>query len=421
MLLFGITRLISIVKRMKLGKFGDEKKQRVNQAEKRISLIMIIRQFHPLIGGTEKQAELLARTLRESGIAIDLATAKLKKEWKRVESVGELVVTRLPSPQIKVIGTIIYALSLMYYLIKHMKHYDVIHVHRADYDAVIVTPLGRIMGKKILVKLAGSGSFGDVECLRKSLIGSFALWIIAKADRIVAVNEDIKKELLEVGFKKDKIIMIPNGVDVSMFKPVAGSPSSIKKYVTFVGRLHEHKGLEYLLRGWKKLIERLRMCLFSFEPHLNLIGEGPLKEKLIAVAKELGISKSVHFLGSVNNVVDYLHYTDVFVNSSFFEGMSNSLLEAMACGLPIVATDICGNAELIQEEYNGLLVPPRDSEALCNAMECLLTNIEKARKLGMEARLTTERRYSCQIVAREYMELYRCLLDFPEGNICSRK
>jgi glycosyltransferase involved in cell wall biosynthesis len=394
-----------------LGGLEKRENQRANQAERKISLIMIIRQFYPLIGGTEKQADLLARMLQRSGLTVKLVTAKLGKEWKRNESIGGLEVTRLLSPQIKVIGTLIYALSLIYYLIKHRKHYDIIHVHRADYDAVIATPLGKLMGKKVLVKLACSGPFGDVECLKRSPISSFALWIIAKADRIVVVNEDIKEELLGVGFKKGKIVKIPNGVDITVFKPMAVSSSSTKKVVTFVGRLHEQKGLEYLLRGWKGLIERFRISASSFELHLDLIGEGPLKEKLIAITEELGISKSIHFLGSVNNVVDYFQYTDIFVNSSLSEGISNSLLEAMACGLPIVATNISGNTELIQNEYTGLLVPPRDLDALCIAMECLLTDVKKAKNLGMEARMIAETRYSCQIVAKEYMRIYHSLLD----------
>ena len=80
----------------------------------------------------------------------------------------------------------------------------------------------------------------------------------------------------------------------------------------------------------------------------------------------------------------------------------------MACGLPIVATDISGNAELIQDDYNGLLVSPGDSKSLCNAIECLLKDVKKAKKLGMEARKTVEKRYSCPIIAKEYMEIYRC-------------
>jgi glycosyltransferase involved in cell wall biosynthesis len=382
-----------------------------NESKKKLSLIMIIRQFYPLIGGTEKQAALLARKLQERGCSIKLITARLSKVWKKNELIEGLEVVRLPSPRIRVLGTLIYVLSLIYYLFKHRKHYDCIHVHRADYDAVIAITVGRLIGKKVLIKLACSGPFGDLECLRRSPITRLALWIISKAQRVIAVNEDIKKELLQIGLKTDSISMIPNGVDSKIFKPSETIPLSKKKMVTYVGRLHEQKGVEYLLRSWAMLAERFRLADSSFELNLNIIGEGPLLEKLVNLAGELNIENRVNFLGTVNNVAESFQRSDVFVNASLNEGISNSLLEAMACGLPIVATNISGNNELIQDAYNGLLVPPKDTGALTRAMECLLTDSVTAKKLGVKARETIELKYAGHVVAKEYMELYRLYLD----------
>ena len=382
-----------------------------NKSEKKLSLIMIIRQFHPLIGGTEKQAALLARELQEIGCTIKLITARLSKEWKKNELIEGLEVVRLPSPRIKVFGTVIYALSLICYLFTQRKHYDCIHVHRADYDAVIAVPLGRLIKKKVLVKLACSGPFGDLECLSRSPIHSIALWMLSKAQRVIAINEDIKKELWQIGLKKDDISMIPNGVDISIFKPLETILPSRKKIVTYVGRLHEQKGVADLIHSWGMIAERCKRSVTSGELHLNIIGEGPLLSKLVNLAKELKIANSIHFLGSVDNVAESLRLTDVFVNTSLYEGISNSLLEAMACGLPVVATNISGNNELIQDGYNGLLVPPEDTVALTRAIECLLTDGVKAKKLGAEARKTIEKSYASHVVAKKHMELYRLCLD----------
>ena len=118
--------------------------------------------------------------------------------------------------------------------------------------------------KKVLVKLACSGPFGDIECLKKSPISSFALWMIAKADRIVAVNQDIKGELLEVGLKEDKILMIPNSVDITIFKSSEALPPSKKKVVSFVRRLHDQKGVAYLIDGWKKLRKMTRVDVTKY-------------------------------------------------------------------------------------------------------------------------------------------------------------
>jgi glycosyltransferase involved in cell wall biosynthesis len=268
--------------------------------------------------------------------------------------------------------------------------------------------VGRLIRKKVLIKLACSGPFGDLECLRRSPVTRIALWIISKAQRVIAVNEDIKKELLDIGVNIDCISMIPNGVDSKNFKPSGTVPLSKKmKTVTYVGRLHEQKGVEYLLRSWAMLAERFRLADSSFEFNLNIIGEGPLLEKLVNLAGELNIENRVNFLGTVNTVADSFHRSDVFVNTSLNEGISNSLLEAMACGLPIVATNISGNNELVQDGYNGLLVPPKDTVGLTSAMECLLTDSVTAKKLGVKARETIELKYAGHVVAKEYMELYR--------------
>jgi glycosyltransferase involved in cell wall biosynthesis len=231
--------------------------------------------------------------------------------------------------------------------------------------------------------------------------------MISKAQRVIAVNEDIKKELLQIGLKKNNISMIPNGVDSRNFKPLKTIPLTKNKVVTYVGRLHEQKGVEYLIHGWRMLTEKFKLSGSSFDLHLNIIGEGPLLEKFVTLAEELKIVNSVHFLGSVDNVEEYYHLSDVFVNTSLYEGISNSLLEAMACGLPIVATNISGNNELIQDDYNGLLVPSKDTVTLTKAIEYLLTDSVKAKKLGAEARKTIEIRYACNVVAKEYMDLYR--------------
>ena len=382
-----------------------------DESKKKPALLMVIRQFYPLIGGTEKQAALLAKKLQECGCTIKLITARLNREWKKNELIEGLEVVRLTSPNIRVLGTVIYALSLSYYLFNHRKDYDCIHVHRADYDAVMAIMVGGLIGKKVLIKLACSGPFGDLECLRRSPINRIALWIISKAQRVIAVNEDIKKELLQIGLKNDSISIIPNGVDSKNFKPSAAIPLSKKKMVTYVGRLHEQKGVEYLIRSWAMLAERFRVNGSSLQLNLNIIGEGPLLGKLVNLSRELNIEDRVDFLGTVNNVAEFFHRSDLFVNTSLNEGISNSLLEAMACGLPIVATNISGNNELIQDGFNGLLVPSKDSVALTRAMENLLTDSVTAKQLGVKARETIELKYASHVVAKEYMKLYRSYLD----------
>jgi glycosyltransferase involved in cell wall biosynthesis len=119
---------------------------------------------------------------------------------------------------------------------------------------------------------------------------------------------------------------------------------------------------------------------------------------------------SVHFVGAVNNPVDYLRAADIFVLPSFAEGMSNSLLEAMSVGLPVIASRIGGNTDLLTDETAGLLIEPQDVEGWCRAISQLLENPEQAQKLGRAAREIVTSQYSIRVIVDQYLAIYERLL-----------
>jgi glycosyltransferase involved in cell wall biosynthesis len=176
--------------------------------------------------------------------------------------------------------------------------------------------------------------------------------------------------------------------------------------VVFVGRLHPNKGLDVLLPAFKKIIgNRPDLCW-----RLWLFGDGPLRAELELLAKQLGISAEVKFWGWVENPAEaYRDQADIFVLPSRTEGVSNALLEAMAYGIPCVATSIGGNTDLIRHNENGLLINP-DSEA--DLVEALLRLVDDAtlrQNVGILARQTVQNEYSMDSVAERYIKLYHTL------------
>jgi L-malate glycosyltransferase len=169
--------------------------------------------------------------------------------------------------------------------------------------------------------------------------------------------------------------------------------------LVYVGRLHEQKGLDVLLTA-------LAAVQSSPSPALSLVGTGPFEERLRALVYELGISGDVEFAGVRQSLTPLLHGADVFVLPSRAEGLSNSLLEAMAIGLPVVASAIPGNTDVIQSGVNGLLSDPGDPAALADALERLLSDGGLRRRLGEAARRTVEERFALEEVAARYRELY---------------
>jgi len=137
-----------------------------------------------------------------------------------------------------------------------------------------------------------------------------------------------------------------------------------------------------------------------------LVGDGILKTELMDMAKRLGISDKVLFPGIRNDVSDILSTMDLFVITSLTEGICNAILEAMACGLPIIATDVGGNPEIVHNEETGLLFPTKNVAGLVRAVERMLEDEERRKGYGEKAREMVEKRFSLQRMVNEYEGLY---------------
>jgi glycosyltransferase involved in cell wall biosynthesis len=173
--------------------------------------------------------------------------------------------------------------------------------------------------------------------------------------------------------------------------------------VVFTGRLHPQKNLGLLLEAWPAVVR-------ASGASLMLVGDGEERESLRARAAELGVANQVHFTGRVDDPSQYLRAADAFVLPSVAEGMSNSLLEAMATGLPCLASDIGGNTDLLGEGGAGWLLPGDDPEAWADAIIRVVTDRGLRFDLGSAARKRVEAEFSLEVVVDHYQSLYRIML-----------
>lgn len=365
-------------------------------------ILMIISLFKPIVGGTEKQAEQLAKRLREKGVKIFFLTRKLKgsPELEIIENIP--VYRKIKTIEFGFFWGISYLFSTLLFLIQNRKEYDLIHCHHLQgFHSLAAILIKRLFNKKVIIKVAGGGSLGDIAAIKKRKLGRIYLWFLRKADRVISVSNEITCQLKEHGFSLSQIAEIPNGVDLQKFRVQDRSLPSEKRLLIYIGRFDHGKGLEDLLSAFKKVHES--------QPgtQLLLVGDGGEKEKLLRLAYELKIHTSIHFEGVHDDVNHYLGKSEIFVFPSLSEGMSNVLLEAMACGLPIVATRIGGNLELIENGLNGLLVSPGNPGELAEAILWLLTNPDRAKEMGKRGREKVEANYSLDLVVEKYLNLYR--------------
>ena len=374
--------------------------------------LMICRQFLPVAHGAETQAAQLARRITELGHPVRVVAGRLKEDWPERETINGVEVVRLPSPRKRLLGTWKYLAALRRHLIQERDSYDVIHVIFAKHSAALAGRMKSRLGVPVVCKPACTGEYGDLEAIWKTLAPRTLMKGIMKIDRLIAISDEIATEWVGAGFPFEKIVRIPNGVDTERFRPATAQEKVEARrrlnlpqdalVVIGVGRLERQKGFGLLLEAVGRIEQPHNI-------HIALAGEGSRRAELNRLAKSIGLADRTHFLGRVKTVEDVYRAADLFCLPSRGEGMSNSLLEAMACGLDVVATRVSGVAELIREGINGLLVAPESSLAFADAIQRWLGGMHG--ELGRAARQTIESGYSLQAVAEQTIELYRQVIE----------
>ncbi len=220
-------------------------------------------------------------------------------------------------------------------------------------------------------------------------------------DAIVAVSDGVRRSLLAAGVPPERVAAVPNGIEPP--PPRDAPPPGPPVFLT-VARLSAQKGHAALLRAAPAVL------VGAPDARFRLVGAGPLGNQLRALAAELGIGHAVDFLGPRDDVPELLCNATAFVLPSRFEGLPLALLEAMGRGLPVVATDVCGSADAVEDGRTGLLVPGRNPLALAAAMLRVIDDPDAARAMGARARRAVLRDFSAARMAADTARHYDRLL-----------
>lgn len=246
----------------------------------------------------------------------------------------------------------------------------------------------------------------------------FAPYLYNRAvDGVAAISNRVADALIEAGVTPAQVTIIPSGVDCEHFRPasVAERDAARTRFgiqagdfaIGSVGMLEERKGHRYLIEALAKMkrtpstIQPPRVCLIA--------GDGSRRQELIALAAKLGISTQVRFLGMVEDSRSVLDALDVFLFPSLKEGLGVALLEAMACGLPVIASAAGGVPDLVAEN-SGIVVPPGDGAPIADALSELERDPQRRAALGAAARERISENFSVAAMARKTVALYRTCL-----------
>ncbi len=375
---------------------------------KGIGIVMLTPSFHPTIGGAEKQALELSKALASMGARVRVLTrrgAGLDAE----DVVDGVPVHRVFACGGGLINAVAFLVSSFFFLLRRAADYEVIHVHLASSPALAACFAGKLLGKRVVVKVGGGRGIGEIAMSHRTLTGRMKLALLRRMKpRFVAVTEDLKDEMAEFGFGGG-VRVVPNGVDTERYRPAReGEKVSLRAEFgwppgtcfLYVGRLVDDKQLDLFLRTFASA-DRGGGGAFC-----ALVGSGPEEARLRSAAKDSGLEGAVIFHPPAQRVERFYAAADVFILPSVSEGLSNALLEAMAAGLPVLGSRVGGTREAVVDGETGTLFEPTDAEGLKRAIELYSNDPELAVRQGRAAREAAVAKYSLRSVAERYREIY---------------
>lgn len=373
-----------------------------------LGVVMVSASFHPHVGGAEKQALELSAALKARGVSVRVATRRLAGLPAREELRG-VRVDRLWCAGSGFFNAASFLLSLTRYLWAQAPFYEAIHVHLGGSPALAAALAGRLLGKRVFVKLGGGAGIGEVALSSRSFAGRLKLRLLSwLAPQFLAVAPDIEAEARR-WLGNAAIHSVPNGVDVARYRP-GGDKSALRAALgwprglglLYVGRFSPEKRLPRFLEIWADLSKKLREPGF-----LAFIGEG-IEESLIRDAAERErVSQRVFIRGPLDAIEQAYQAADLFILPSVSEGLSNALLEAQACGLAALASRVGATPLVVEDGRTGFLFAPGDEEALKGQLRKLLERPELCVELGRSARRAIVEKYSIDKIAERCETLYR--------------
>ena len=362
---------------------------------------MVILEYAPITGGAQQQLAQVAPRLRARGIDVQVLTRRYAGLPAR-ETVDGVPVERLPAPGSGARASLIFTAAATARLAALRP--DVIHAYSLFSPTTAALLARAASGAPVVVKVLRGGEGGEIERIeRKPLARPRIARLVRHVDRFLTISHEIDASLARVGVPPERRLALPNGVDLERFRPADRAERRALRQglgladvptVVYCGRLVPEKNVAGLLAAWREVQRH--------HPGSQLVVVGGGVE---ADALRRDAGEGVVFAGDRSDVAPWLRAADLFVLPSRTEGLSNALLEAMAAGLPVVATRVGASHEVVRDGECGRLVAAGDDVALGRALDELLAHPEPER-FGAAARAAVDPHYGLDGVVERLVALY---------------
>ncbi len=378
-------------------------------------ILMLAEKYPPMYSGAGQQALYLSQSLAKLGHRITVLTQHQNGLPKQEKQHG-FVVRRLTSFGGRVLFSYLFGIKAALWLLVRLYRFDILHIHGINLWGLPAMLIARLTGIKIVAKMTLLGE-DDPQGLEQMKFGWLRKQVYLFPHKVIALTQAQMERYQRSEFADHRAVQIPNGVDLTRYFPVAAAGKISlrrklnlpldKKIVLFVGKISIRKGVPLLIDAWANHIqdESIVLCMVGPE-HL----EQAFSDEVRAQIRQRELENRIMMLGAQKNIVEYLQAADLFVLPSSREGLPNSLLEAMACGLAAIVADM--------PEYRALFSPgppvlkiiiDLDAARLAEAISELIDSASRE-QLGKRAHRFIVDHLSMEQIAHRYEMLYRQLL-----------
>jgi glycosyltransferase involved in cell wall biosynthesis len=378
--------------------------------KKNISIAFVIHTFLPeSYGGAEKQLAKLTSSLKYKNINSIILAPKFKKETPSESYEENIYIKRFKLNNLPSLGGrnifsfIVWSIKLIYWLIRNSDKFDIIQIIHGRLHSVPAIFAGKILKKPVIVKVGTGGEHFDVNAVNyKKIIGPFfSKYILKNVDGWIANSDLIISNLKSHNIKNQFIHKIYNGIEIKNIRV-----NEFKKNKTFIviGRLDKKKYCDQIINVFSKLPENWNIKLI-------FLGDGDELEPLKKLTSKLKQSHRIIFKGAINNVDHQIISSDFYISNSISEGMSNSLLETMALGVPPIVSNVSGVEEMVINNKNGFIFEPKNEtdlyEKLVKAINCSEESYINMSRLASEHLF---KNFSMGLISKKYIELYEYII-----------
>ncbi|MCX7918797.1 MAG: glycosyltransferase family 4 protein [bacterium] len=297
------------------------------------------------------------------------------------------------------------------------KQIDIIHTHelKADFIGFILAWKTR---RPLITTIHNMINKGPLPNWKKYVYICLTRLIATRQNKIIAVSDAVRHNTIDkLKIPGDKVITIRNGTKILELNPALDKPSILrnlgllpnKPVIALISRLiPKQKGHTYFLQAAKLILKQ------NPKPQFLIIGDGTIRKYLEVLTQQLGIQSDVHFVGWQHNIFDILQSIDICVVPSLWDPLPRIVLEAMAAGIPVVASNVDGIPEAVIDGVTGILVPPANAQRLADACLTLLNHPEKAKQMGYAGRNRAIAEFSSDRHAQEVLKVYEEILSLDQ-------